>query len=286
MPEQDYYADAFSRNIGLLTTEEQDILKRSTIAIAGLGGVGGIHALSFARLGIGGFHIADPDTFEAANINRQAGAFSSTMGKNKAETMASMVKDINPSAQVKVFEGKIDETNVESFLEGVSIFVDGIDFFSTRYRRIVFGAARARGIPAVTAGPVGFGSAVYVFDPQGMSFDEYFDLHDGMSDEDMTIHFGIGITPALLQRSYFHPGAVGFKAKKAPSLVTGTLLAANLVTCEVVKLLIGRGKVRYVPKSSHFDPFVGKYRHVNLPGGNRNPLQRLKKWYFKRTLNI
>jgi len=278
------YEEAFSRNIGLITDREQEMLKNSTVAIAGLGGVGGIHALSFARLGVGGFHIADPDTFECANMNRQAAAFASTFGKSKATTVEAMIKDINPHARVVSHAGPVDESYVREFLKEADVFVDGIDFFQIAARRLVFAEARKQGIPSVTAGPIGFGSALLAFDPHGMSFDEYFDLHDGMSEEDMAIQFGLGITPSLLQRSYFRPDAVSFKGHKAPSLVTGTLLAANLVTCEVVKLLIGRGQVRYVPRSSHFDPFVSKYKHVYMPGGNRNPIQRFKRWYFKRTL--
>ncbi|MFC1684967.1 ThiF family adenylyltransferase, partial [Pseudomonadota bacterium] len=51
------YNDAFSRNIGWLRPEEQEVLRSKRVAIAGLGGVGGSHLLTLTRLGIGGFHI-------------------------------------------------------------------------------------------------------------------------------------------------------------------------------------------------------------------------------------
>ncbi|MCG5502231.1 ThiF family adenylyltransferase, partial [Ectothiorhodospira lacustris] len=65
------YSQAFARNLGWLTDTEQALLRTKKVAIAGMGGVGGTHLLTFARLGIAAFHIADLDTFELPNMNRQ-----------------------------------------------------------------------------------------------------------------------------------------------------------------------------------------------------------------------
>jgi len=65
------YADAFDRNLGWFTEKEQQSLRGKTIAIAGMGGVGGVHLLTLVRLGVTKFHIADLDVFEVANFNRQ-----------------------------------------------------------------------------------------------------------------------------------------------------------------------------------------------------------------------
>src|SRR6476661_6591982 len=73
------YSQAFSRNIGWLTVEEQERLRGARAAIAGLGGVGGGHLLTLARLGVGNFNISDFDYFEIHNFNRQAGAMMSTV---------------------------------------------------------------------------------------------------------------------------------------------------------------------------------------------------------------
>src|SRR5437762_10386885 len=90
------YDDAFSRNIGWVTAEEQQSLRRKRAAIAGLGGVGGAHLLALTRLGVGAFHIADSDAFDLPNFNRQAGALVSTLGRPKTDVLANMAKDINP----------------------------------------------------------------------------------------------------------------------------------------------------------------------------------------------
>ena len=71
---EEYMAEAFSRNIGLLTQAEQDKLASVRVAIPGMGGVGGVHLITMTRTGVGKFHLADFDVFEPANINRQFGA--------------------------------------------------------------------------------------------------------------------------------------------------------------------------------------------------------------------
>src|SRR3546814_9989140 len=64
------YATAFDRNIGWITADEQQVLRRTRVAIAGMGGVGGVHLLTLARLGLGAFNISALDSFELANFNR------------------------------------------------------------------------------------------------------------------------------------------------------------------------------------------------------------------------
>src|SRR5579864_2096593 len=90
------YGDAFSRNLGLISVEEQQRLRNSRVAVPGLGGVGGVIAVTLARLGIGRFTIADPDVFEVRNFNRQYGATCATVGLSKAQVMDKIVRDINP----------------------------------------------------------------------------------------------------------------------------------------------------------------------------------------------
>src|SRR5947208_3441761 len=195
------YPGAFARHLGLINTEEQKRLRFSRVAIAGMGGVGGIHLITLARLGIGAFHIADPDHFELANFNRQFGATTRSLGRGKAEVMAEEVRAINPDLKLRVFPEAITEENVGALLEGVDVLVDGIDFFAIEARRLVFREARRRGIWAITAGPIGFSTAWMTFSPTGMSFDDYFDLKDAMTPMDQLIAFFVGLTPRATQRS-------------------------------------------------------------------------------------
>ena len=101
------YHSAFSRNIGWITREEQEILKNKRIAIAGLGGAGGSHLITLARLGIGKFNIADFDCFELPNFNRQAGASMSHLNRPKVDVLEEMALDVNPSLDIIKFHKTI-----------------------------------------------------------------------------------------------------------------------------------------------------------------------------------
>lgn len=138
----DHYEQAFSRNIGLVSRDEQARLRDARVAIAGMGGVGGVHLVTLARTGVGRFTVADFDTFDAVNSNRQYGAFTHTYGRKKTEVMTEVATSINPGADLRVIDAALDEGNVEAFLDGADVVVDGLDFFVPHVRRLVYSAAR------------------------------------------------------------------------------------------------------------------------------------------------
>src|SRR4051812_49746625 len=102
------YEEAFDRNIGWVTAWEQIALRGKRVAIAGMGGVGGVHLLTLARLGIGAFNLADFDKFDLANFNRQASAFMDTVGRPKLHVMAEMALGIDPELRIERFPNGID----------------------------------------------------------------------------------------------------------------------------------------------------------------------------------
>jgi len=276
------YAEAFSRHRGLISADEQDKLKRSRVAIAGMGGVGGVHLATLARLGVGAFHIADPDCFEAANFNRQYGAKTATLGINKAVAMALEARSINPEVDLKVFPKAITSDNVAEFLDSVDVFVDGIDFFAIEARQLVFGEARKRGIWAVTAGPLGFSTACLTFAPTGMSFDRYFDLQDDMDRVDRLIAFAVGLAPRATHLSYMDLAEVDPASGHGPSAGLACQLCSGVAAAEVLKILLGRGTVRPAPCYFQFDAYRHKLRRGRLLFGNRHPWQRFKRWWLER----
>lgn len=270
------YAEAFSRNIGWVTEWEQLSLRGKRVAIAGMGGVGGVHLLTLARLGIGAFSIADLDRFEIANFNRQIGATMSTIGQPKVEVLARMARDINPELDIRAFPNGIDAGNIDAFLDGVDLFVDGFDFFVLDIRAKVFARCAERGIPAITAAPLGMGTAFLVFMPGGMTFEQYFRL-DGLPTEKQYVNFFMGLVPKGLQRPYLmDPTRMDLAGKRGPSSVTACQLCAGVTGVEAVKILLGRGEVKPAPYFHQFDAYRGRLVTSRLRRGNDGPLQRLK----------
>ncbi len=269
------YQKAFSRNIGWVTADEQNLLRSRKIAIAGLGGVGGSHLLTLTRLGIGAFHIADFDKFELANFNRQAGATVSHLDNEKTEVLAAMAKDINPELEIKKFSTGVTKQNLDDFFSEVDVYVDALDFFAFDARQMVFDYCAKNNIPAITAAPLGMGAALLNFLPGRMSFEDYFQL-EGKSEMDKILNFLLGLAPSMLQRGYLvYPGAVDLFNHKGPSTPMACELCAGLATTQVLKILLKRGKVLSAPWGLHFDAYSNKLVKTWRPGGNSNPLQRL-----------
>lgn len=269
------YDRAFARNIGWLTPDEQRTLRGKTVAIAGMGGVGGVHLLTLARLGIGAFRIADFDRFDIANFNRQVGATVSTLGLEKAAVLAAMARDINPELDIQVFSQGVDASDPSNFLRGADLYIDGLDFFAFAARQATFAACAAAGIPAVTAAPLGMGSALLTFMPGKMSFDEYF-LWGDLPDDEKALRFMVGLAPAGLHRPYLvEPTAVNLAERRGPSTFMACQLCAGIAATEALKILLRRGKVLAAPHGLQFDAYRNKLVRTWRPGGNNHPLQRL-----------
>lgn len=269
------YDEAFSRNIGWVTRAEQQILRGKRVAIAGLGGVGGAHLLTLARLGVGKYRIADFDRFDFANMNRQAGASVSAIGLTKSQVLEDMAHDINPDAQIDVFSEGVTASNVDAFLEGVDLYVDGLDFFAFGAREAVFNACSRKGIPAITVAPLGMGAALLNFLPGRMSFEAFFGW-EGCDDTEKALRFLVGLSPAFLHAPYLvDPDAVDFNARKGPSTGMACQLCAGIAGTEALKILLGRGHVLAAPWGMHFDAYRNVMKRTWRPMGNRNPIQRL-----------
>lgn len=88
----------FTRTELLLTPQGVEKLKRSAVAIFGVGGVGGFAAEALARSGVGRLDLFDHDTVSLSNLNRQIIATLDTVGEPKVEVMKKRIASINPAA--------------------------------------------------------------------------------------------------------------------------------------------------------------------------------------------
>ncbi|MBO7521494.1 MAG: ThiF family adenylyltransferase, partial [Opitutales bacterium] len=109
-------------------------LKDAKFLICGAGAVGGFAIEALARMGAGGFIIADCDEFEESNINRQLGALSSTLGKKKTEVWRGRILQINPFAKVEIADCFIDKNTIPQLLgAGADVAVDAIDTVASKF---------------------------------------------------------------------------------------------------------------------------------------------------------
>lgn len=280
------YATAFSRNVGWITEAEQGLLGSKRVAIAGMGGVGGFHLLTLARLGVQHFHIADLDEFELANFNRQAGASMHTLGRHKAEALAEMALDINPQAEIQIYSQGVNRQNLGEFFAGVDLYVDGLDFFAFEAREQVFAYCHAHGIPATTVAPLGMSAALLNFLPGRMSFEGYFQLQ-GRPELEKAVRFLVGLAPNALHRHYLADRSrVNLAERRGPSTVMACSLCAGVAGTEALKILLGRGRVRAAPSGMQFDAYRNRLSHTWRPGGNGHPLNRLAIAVAKRMLGL
>ena len=92
--------DRYSRNMEMLTLEENISLRSKKIAVIGCGGLGGYIIEMLARLGVGTLAVADGDVFEESNLNRQLLSDTGVIGKNKALQAKIRISTINPDTDV------------------------------------------------------------------------------------------------------------------------------------------------------------------------------------------
>ncbi|WP_028124658.1 tRNA threonylcarbamoyladenosine dehydratase [Eremococcus coleocola] len=100
----------------LLNNEGLRDLAKARVMVLGLGGVGSACAIALARGGVGQLILVDRDRIERSNINRQALAFESTLGRLKVEVMSDIIKDINPDCQLESMAAFLHKDNINELL--------------------------------------------------------------------------------------------------------------------------------------------------------------------------
>ena len=131
-------------------TEATAALKRAKVAVFGIGGVGGYAAEALARAGIGTIDLIDRDRIEESNLNRQIIALRSTLGLDKAETMRSRIKDIDPEIEVNAFKIFYMPENADEFdIAEYDYIVDAMDTVTAKIELAV--RAKDEGIPIISA---------------------------------------------------------------------------------------------------------------------------------------
>ncbi|MBQ7014566.1 MAG: tRNA threonylcarbamoyladenosine dehydratase [Clostridia bacterium] len=138
-----------------MALKEAETLKDKTVAIIGLGGVGGYVCEAVARSGVGTIIAVDRDTVSVSNINRQIIATTDTVGKAKSALWAERIKTINPECNVIPLElFYLPETREDLFKYKIDYIVDAVDTVTAKVDLIV--EAKKRNIPIISS--MGFGN--------------------------------------------------------------------------------------------------------------------------------
>lgn len=108
-------------------------LKKSTILVAGVGGLGSAAAIYLVAAGVGKLRIVDCEEVELSNLNRQILYSTRDIGRPKVFAASEKLKAINPNVEIEAIKEEITEENINELLEGVDVVVDGQDNFKTRF---------------------------------------------------------------------------------------------------------------------------------------------------------
>lgn len=139
----------FARSELLLGGNTVELLKQKTVAVFGIGGVGGYTVEALVRTGVGTLHLIDNDTVSETNINRQIIALHSTVGRQKTEVMRERILDINPEAMVKAHACFFLPENAGEFdFSEFDYVVDAVDTVTAKIEIIV--QAKKAGVPVIS----------------------------------------------------------------------------------------------------------------------------------------
>ncbi|MBE0464548.1 MAG: HesA/MoeB/ThiF family protein [Halomonadaceae bacterium] len=230
----------YSRQIMLpeVDIEGQERLRRAHALIIGAGGLGSPVALYLAAAGVGQITIADADTVELSNLQRQIAHQQASIGDNKAASAKASMQALNPECHIMAIEEYADGDTLAQLVASADVVLDCTDRFSSRYA--INAATQKAGVPLVSGAAIRFSGQLAVFDPRDPDSPCYACLYppDDMGDEALSCAESGVMAPLV--------GLIGcFQA------------------VEAFKLLSGAGQTHQ--GLSTFDGLCGQWRHFKVP---------------------
>ena len=242
------YDDIYLRNKGYVSEDLQKKIRNTRVLIAGCG-IGSTIAEAAMRLGFYQMTLADGDTIEVHNLNRQAFGYSD-VGKSKVSALAKRLRDINPEAKIIEHDDWITEDNVKTLVNGCDLVFDTVDFLDIKAITDLHDEANAQSKPIISAVSAGWGAAGIYFPPTGQEgslFRVLFGLPEqgNVVNESYVQHFS-----AFIERiaEYLDPSVAQAMAKAltvmedgtpcpAPHVAAGSFSVAALAVTMAARLL-------------------------------------------------
>ncbi|RUR43208.1 HesA/MoeB/ThiF family protein [Vreelandella populi] len=230
----------YSRQIMLpeVDIEGQERLRGARALIIGAGGLGSPAALYLAAAGVGQITIADADTVELSNLQRQIAHQQTSIGQNKAVSAKQSMQALNPECRIVALERHAEGEELERLVASADVVLDCTDRFSSRYA--VNAATQEARVPLVSGAAIRFSGQLAVFDPREPDSPCYACLYpqDELGDEALSCAESGVMAPLV--------GLIGcFQA------------------VEAFKLLSGAGQTHQ--GLSTFDGLSGQWRHFKMP---------------------
>lgn len=265
----------FRRNYGFFNQNEQQKLIDSKVSIAGVGGDGFQLGEKLARMGVSKFVVADPEVFEAENVNRVTGAKHSTLGRNKAEVFSELVHDIHPDADVTVYTEGVSEDNVESFVKDSDLVIDESELTTLEIGTMIARKSRENDKPVLLVMNIGFAAISTSFAKnRSRTFEDIMGIPKNMPiDEvkDLNVDFSRCL-PYLPRYGDYGTLLEVTKGAPLPSITQGVDVASALGSTEAFFHLTRqidnkRPNPTWAPKWRYIDAYAGKageIRHARL----------------------
>jgi len=263
------YEEIFQRNIGIISKEDQEVLKHTIVSIAGVGGDGGMIAETLARMGFGHIRIADPESFEVSNLSRQNASSFKTINRNKAKVIGEVIGDINPYCKVEVFDKGVNEENIEDFVSDAKIIIDESEYTTHKIATLIARAARKHKIPLITGLNVGFGVLVFAFTEKSISFEKYFGLSEEktleeIANDEVLIHKWCPWLPSYVDIDVFND--IRDQKISVPGVSPSVALVSATVSSEVVLYILGKRKLIEIPRYLWIDLY---HRKIKIRRANK-----------------
>jgi len=235
-----------NRALPIFTEAGFQILRNKVVAFAGLGGVGGGAFLALVRCGVTRFRLAENGVFDPPDMNRQAGAFGTTMDRDKLGVYLELARSINPDVVLEAYPEGVNEANIEAFLDGADLYVGVIDMEKgAAVKAMTPSLLEKFKIPMFTCGAIGFGALLVAHEPGGMMPDEFWKRVGEKSAGGLLLpsHIEKHFNESVMER--MHEGcANGIQ----PTTAIGGMASNTLLACEImIYMLQGSGLVDREP---------------------------------------
>jgi molybdopterin/thiamine biosynthesis adenylyltransferase len=189
--EMEVVPERYWRNIGTIGLEGQSQLLRSTVAVVGLGGLGGFVTEALARMGVGRLVLIDGDVFEEHNLNRQLLSTEGDLGAHKAAIAEQRVAAVNGAVETESHAVDLTPENLPRLLKGADVVVDALDSLPTRL--MLQDGAQDLGIPMVHGSIAGFLGQMMTIFPDDPGLHALYGVGDQLPEQGLEAQLG---TPA------------------------------------------------------------------------------------------